>query len=224
MSASEGDDEIAWYENLDGAGTFGPQRVIVAGADGATTVCVADVDGDEDLDVLSGWESDNVIAWSENLDGAGDFGPPRTITSTVTKPTHVAAADLDGDGDLDALSTAWIGSEIAWYENLDGAGTFGPAHVLASGSLGALRVLGADLDEDGDQDVVYASAGGLEGSGWFENLDGQGGFGPRLHFTTATVNGQTKHPLGSSIVALVQPQPRAIRVFPRWRVSYHDGR
>jgi hypothetical protein len=38
------------------------------------------------------------------------------------------AADLDGDGDLDALSSSYdgLGRPLGWYENLDGQGTFGP--------------------------------------------------------------------------------------------------
>ena len=45
LSASSGDDKIAWYENL-GSGNFGPQQVITTAADGATSVYAADLDGD----------------------------------------------------------------------------------------------------------------------------------------------------------------------------------
>jgi len=41
---------------------FGPQDVITTGADGATSVYAADIDGD--LDVLSAFN--NTIAWYEN--------------------------------------------------------------------------------------------------------------------------------------------------------------
>ena len=43
---------------------FGPQDVITTGADGATSVYAADIDGDGDLDVLSAFN--NTIAWYEN--------------------------------------------------------------------------------------------------------------------------------------------------------------
>ncbi len=33
LSASSGDDKIAWYENTDGRGTFRPQHVITTAAD-----------------------------------------------------------------------------------------------------------------------------------------------------------------------------------------------
>ena len=48
------DAEIAWYENTDGAGTFGPKQVITTLAEFALSVDAADVDGDGDIDVLSG--------------------------------------------------------------------------------------------------------------------------------------------------------------------------
>ncbi len=53
LSASNNDDKIAWYENTDGAGSFGAQQVISTLADRANSVFAADVDGDGDTDVLS---------------------------------------------------------------------------------------------------------------------------------------------------------------------------
>ena len=56
------------------------------------------------------------------------------------------AADVDGDGDMDVLSASMFGrrgnSIIAWYENTDGRGTFGPQRVIttqADGSPGGVR-------------------------------------------------------------------------------------
>ena len=65
LSASSGDDKIAWYAN-DGTGQFGPQQVITTVADGARCVYAADLDGDGDLDVLSASYNDDKIAWYEN--------------------------------------------------------------------------------------------------------------------------------------------------------------
>ena len=97
---------------------FGPQSVITTAADGASSVYAADLDGDGDLDVLSASWYDHKIAWYENTDGAGSFGPQHVITTDADSARSVYAADLDGDGDLDLLSASSLDDKIAWYENL----------------------------------------------------------------------------------------------------------
>ncbi len=184
LSASEDDDRIAWYENLDGAGTFGPQRWISSAADHARSVFAADLDGDGDFDVLSASEHDDKIAWYENLDGTNSFGPPRLISSAANGAASVFAADLDGDGDIDVLSASYWDDKIAWYQNLDGLGTFGPQQVISSAADGTQSVFAADLDGDGDLDVLSASERD-DKIAWYENLDGLGTFGPQQVISTA---------------------------------------
>ena len=98
--------------------TFGPQRIITTEADGANKVYAADLDGDGDIDVLSASSQDNKIAWYENTDGAGGFGPQQVITTAANEATSIYAADLDGDGDIDVLSASFFDDRIVWYENL----------------------------------------------------------------------------------------------------------
>jgi hypothetical protein len=52
LSASAGDNKIAWYPN-DGAGNFGVQQIISTNTIGAYSVYATDLDGDGDTDVLS---------------------------------------------------------------------------------------------------------------------------------------------------------------------------
>jgi hypothetical protein len=118
VSASFHDDKIAWHENTDAKGRFGRQQIITAQADGATSVATADVDGDGDLDVLSASEADHKIAWYDNTDGKGNFGPQQVITVQAMGASSVAAADMDDDGDIDVLSASELDHKIAWYENL----------------------------------------------------------------------------------------------------------
>ena len=86
---------------------------------------------------------------------------PSIVQTDVITPSDVYAADLDGDGDIDILSASEGDAKIAWYENTDGAGTFGPPHVITTSW--ASSVYAADLDGDGDNDVLSAGA-------WYENL------------------------------------------------------
>jgi hypothetical protein len=73
LSASDGDDKIAWYEN-DGNENFTPYTITV-NADGVYSgfysVYAVDVDGDGDIDVLSAAFNDNKIAWYENMGFVG---------------------------------------------------------------------------------------------------------------------------------------------------------
>jgi hypothetical protein len=105
LSASETDDEIAWYENTGGAGSFGTQEIISTAADGARSVFAADLDGDGDLDVLSASYEDDKIAWYENTNGEGSFAAQPAISTAADGATSVFAADLDRDGDLDRTTT-----------------------------------------------------------------------------------------------------------------------
>ena len=85
---------------------------------------VVDIDRDGDNDVLTSHSKD--IAWSENTDGLGSFGPPRVLPtepgpSTISF-TSVYATDLDSDGDVDVLSAMQTLSGVpalAWYRNTE---------------------------------------------------------------------------------------------------------
>ncbi len=171
-------DEIGWHENLDGLGTFSNEITITNLANGANSVFAIDIDGDTDIDVLSASELDNKIAWYENIDGLGSFGPQQVISVNTLEAFAVYSADLDGDTDMDVLSASPGDNKVAWYENLDGQGAFGGQQIISTNSLMPRSVYAVDLDGDNDNDVLSAS---LDVSGsklvWYENTNGQGSFG-----------------------------------------------
>ncbi len=182
ISASEYDGKIAWYPNI-GSATYGPERVLTgpgAGASGARCVFAADLDGDNDIDVLSASFNDDKIAWYENL-GGGVFGVQQVIHDAADGAWSVYAADLDGDNDLDVLSASTYDDTVAWYENL-GGGTFGSKQVISTSADFCTDVRAADLDGDNDLDVLSASSYD-DTVGWYENLGG-GVFGARQAITT----------------------------------------
>jgi FG-GAP-like repeat/WW domain len=166
---------IVWYENLDGSGIFSAPKVITKALSGAFAVDVADLDNDGDMDVLSASEQDHKIAWYRNMDGAGTFSAQIEISIHAKQARAVYAADLDGDGDLDVLSASRIDDKIAWYENTDGDGTFSEPHIISLQADRAEAVYAADMDGDGDMDVLSASSGDGRVS-WYENIDGDGTF------------------------------------------------
>ncbi len=66
ISASYGDDKIAWYKN-DGFGVFGEQLIITTNADGAISVLANHINEDEHIDLISASSWDDKIVWYENL-------------------------------------------------------------------------------------------------------------------------------------------------------------
>ncbi|MFQ5605675.1 MAG: FG-GAP repeat domain-containing protein [bacterium] len=160
---------MAWYENTDSQGSFGEQRVITTSAEGAESVYAADLDGDGDFDVLSASGEDDKIAWYENTDGKGNFGPQKVISISVNWPESVYAADLDGDGDVDVLSASDMDGKITFYENTDSKGHFEQQQVITTSAEWGLFIYVADLDGDGDLDVLTASSGDVE-IAWYRNL------------------------------------------------------
>lgn len=176
VAATYGDDTIAWYENLDGQGNFGTRQIISTTADQALTVHAADLDGDGDLDVISGSQADSKIAWYAN-DGLGNFGSQRIISTNAISVHDVYTSDIDGDGDLDLLAAEFGNNLVTWYENIDGQGNFSNSKIISPLESAPYAVYPADLDGDGDMDVLCAAWQGNRIT-WFENLNGDGNFGP----------------------------------------------
>ncbi|MEM1319557.1 MAG: T9SS type A sorting domain-containing protein [Bacteroidota bacterium] len=175
LVATVEDDRVAWYENTDGQGTFGEQRMITNITKGASSVFAVDLDGDGDADVLSASGFDDKIAWYENTDGQGAFGDQQRITREVSSwVASVYAADLDGDGDADIVSVSPGDGKVAWHENRDGLGDFGGRQVLAESATGGTTIRTIDLDVDGDLDIVVGERHRVF---WLENTDGRASFG-----------------------------------------------
>ena len=173
------EDKIVWFENTDGNGTFGAEQIITTTAKGPNSIYPSDLDGDGDQDILASWNKNVNVVWYENTDGLGTFSNAQMITTNLYFPSSVFAADIDGDNDLDVLSASENDSLIAWYENTDGNGSFGPLQVITNRTPSAKSVYGADLDNDGDVDVISAHNIPLAGDKvcWYENTDGKGSFG-----------------------------------------------
>lgn len=157
---------LSWHENL-GAGSFGPPQMVSGLPGQVIHVFAADLDGDDDQDVLSASFMDDRVAWFENLGGAS-WGPMQTLSNTARAAYAVTAGDIDGDGDPDVAYASQGDAEVGWFENL-GGGSFAAGTVLTpQGFLQPSSVCIGDFDSDGDPDLA-AAATGLNVVAWFEN-------------------------------------------------------
>jgi hypothetical protein len=168
--------KIAWYENLDGLGNFGTQNVISIALDWPTRAIVKDIDDDGDMDIVSIANEGDQVVWFINLNGQGSFSGLQIISNEVDKPSQVFSADIDGDGDLDVLSTSLNDNKIAWYENTDGNGSFGPQMLITTEIIFPRTLFVQDLDNDSDMDIISSFWDNGSGIIWLENLDGLGTF------------------------------------------------
>lgn len=148
---------ISWFKN-DSSGIFSLQQHL-ANADfsGGRSIFPADLNNDQLNDILVASELDNRIGWYENISRSSSFHNYQLITDTAYGAQGVTAADIDSDGDYDVIIAAEDKDQIAWFENLNGNGNFGPMQVITTNVKEAHEVSPVDLDNDGDQDLVVAS-------------------------------------------------------------------
>lgn len=163
--------EIGWHKNTDSLGSFGTIQAIPTDTllpRLYLQCCVGcDIDGDGDNDVLYTLRGSSIeqLAWNENIDGLGTFGPQQVISTQLNYVQSTFTCDMDGDGDLDVLSTSRDDQKIAWYENTDGQGTFGPQQIIAL-NQSVYAIYACDIDNDGDNDVI---SHGMQNITWYEN-------------------------------------------------------
>ena len=157
ISASYDDDTIAWYENNGAADPTWTAADIATSADGASSVYAADMDGDGDMDIVSASTVDDTIAWYENNGAADPTWTAANIATSADGARDVYVADMDGDGDMDIVSASKFDDTIAWYENNGAADPTWTASDIATSADGAISVYAADMDGDGDMDIVSAS-------------------------------------------------------------------
>ena len=139
------------------------------------------MDGDGDMDVVmaSGMRHlpdatgpvPHQIVWYEN-DGDPRRGPwtKHVICELFPGAFEAAAADLDGDGDIEVVATSSRAGRVALFKH--GGDPKGPwsMQVLKESWITANQIRIADLDGDGRPDVIASAERGSNELRWWQNL------------------------------------------------------
>jgi hypothetical protein len=165
--------EIFWMENKDGTGVIWTQHPVDDNFDSASSVYAEDMDNDGDIDVIGAAGLAHDIIWWENATGSGLGWIEHLVDLSFYGANSVYASDVDGDGDMDILGAAINVDMISWWENMDGVGHVWTEHIITSSFDGAHCVCAADIDNDGDIDVLGAARNAND-IYWWENLNGSG--------------------------------------------------
>ena len=144
-----------------------------------SSVAFADVEGDGDSDVLITGENDSArIAKLYTNDGTGSFTEVMGTPFDGVTVGSVAFSDVDGDGDNDVLITGTSNpGRIAKLYTNNGTGSF--SEVMGTPFAGVSRssIAFADVDGDGDSDVLITGDGGAVGEiAKLYTNDGMGSF------------------------------------------------
>ena len=114
-SSNNSGNDLVWYAN-DGSGNF-TSNVIGNNINFTNYLQVADIDGDNDQDILVTQFNARDLTWYEN-NGSETF-TASTIESNLDGIAEVKVADVDGDGDLDAVVTGRNADDVVFYTNSD---------------------------------------------------------------------------------------------------------
>jgi hypothetical protein len=162
---------FAWFEN-NGDGTFTEHDIPNLYVTGVK-VSAKDFDGNGTVDLLSSFNDGGIILW--NNDGNENFTPVQIAPlSLFWEFSYIFVQDIDEDGDYDFIQPRPYENDIILWKN-SGNGTF-TAHIVISDTYSPNRVFVADVNNDGDPDILSLSGSGI--LSWWENI-------PTNHFPIA---------------------------------------
>ncbi len=149
---------VVWWEN-DGSNPPAWTQHTIVKRTGVAGVDVEDIDGDGRLDILITLVAPlNRILWRRNEGGDPIVWTNQVIQNPWYDAWEIATGDVNGDGLMDVMCTCWNLGDVAWWENGGDDPITWTQHLVDGSFSGAHSVRGADLDDDGDLDLVSAAA------------------------------------------------------------------
>jgi hypothetical protein len=145
-----------------------------------TNINFADIDNDNQKDIVVTYFSDSVC-WYKNNNFT--FTRMPLIGSGIKSPVHLDIADIDGNGFKDILvSNKNNSGKVHLFKNSNSGATWTEVIIDQNITLGVTRSFFADMDKDGDLDII--SCHDLVISIYYN--DGVGNFTGRINVATAS--------------------------------------
>jgi hypothetical protein len=184
-------DELYWFENQNNP--FLNITHLINNYYSLNTVSCSDVDLDGDMDLLTGSMDIYGITLIENTgDGVFTSGMMLDDEDGITK---IISGDFNDDGLPDFVNLCYLTNRVTWYANNGNLSFDGPRR-LTSVTEGPSSILAADLDLDGDPDIV-TKANGNE-LDWFQNIGIQ--LFDDINILNDYVAGNYGYPCGTDVV------------------------
>jgi len=148
---------VLLYLNEGGTSPEWSEVVINASFFGGHDVEAWDIDLDGDPDVLGAAALGDRVTWWRNDGGSPIQWVEQDIDTNVDYPCRIEAVDLNGDGNVDVIASAWLEEKVfVWY----GSGGSSPSwtrQTVYSPIDGVHSVRSCDVDMDGDPDLLVSA-------------------------------------------------------------------
>ena len=145
--------------------SYGAQQAFATGAN-PHSLSTTDVNGDGRLDLVAANQSDGTVSVLLNTTAPGaavpTFASQQTF-ATGSLPTSTTATDVNGDGRPDLVVANYLGNSVSVLLNTTAQGaataSFSAQQTFATGS-NPTRVVAADVNGDGEADLIVSNLGG----------------------------------------------------------------